>query len=89
MGPADITQFLGIARLGYDDCGLVVLPKHTARGRPKGISHRSISGRASENKEAASDTISASVVERLVDVCVLQSHANGKNVLGPTRQESP
>ena len=58
-------------------------------GRPNKVSHRSNCGKASENKEAARDTLSASVVDRLVDGCFLHNHASGKEVRGPAKARNP
>ena len=70
--------------MAWLSCSIVQL-----MGRPRRVSHKSSWGTASLKSEAAGETISASVVERLVEVCFLHSHARGKKVLGPAKAKKP
>eukprot|EP00973_Karenia_brevis_P058919 8202271-Karenia_brevis.AAC.1 len=58
-------------------------------GRPSICSHKSICGKASWKRLAAREMISASVVDLLVDVCLLHNHASGKKVFGPASARNP
>ena len=58
-------------------------------GRSKISSHKLSAGRASWYREYARDTISASVVDRETEVCLLDTHARGKCVCGPLKIKNP
>ena len=70
--------------LAWLSCSIVQL-----MGRPSRVSHESTWDRASVKSEAARETISASVVDRLVEVYFLHRYAKGKNVSGPARAKNP
>ena len=57
--------------------------------RPSSSDHRDNAERPSWYSEWAKDTISDSVVLRDTDVCLLDSHAKGKNEFGPLRIRYP
>ena len=80
MGPRNVSQFLGIALFDNCNSGLVIFidPTISLVSLCRINDHRIEAGMASLNTPFARLTTSDSVVDRLVEVCFVLDHVEGK-----------